>query len=468
MSRKAANRTAAVSTTTSRIHSLNMHRSMSHRQIHLFAAAAVLFVLLVCHLTLFRRVAQLGSLVCQQHSPAVLEMDALLDLQHLKNKKMSLQSDLARHLSLEHLQLAASDKKQDTVSQEHATHALTTPLTLFIGVLSRSPQRRQLSREGWISRASTSLGWTAKFVIQANNSANQEQEQHGDLLLTGDQSSLHQTLFMMQYALVHFNVQFIMKAQDSSYINVANLLQVLQASCTSASCHNEGVYLGREVKNSSVIIASDGKMSQSGRDYWEHTHLRKYMPYMSGAGYVLSSDLVHVVIGIEQRTETNDWLFEFGKDDITIGFWLMSLDIRRINHTGVITSNQGCCFHLAQDVATEHGDNSLALTSIMQHASVAARVRSVVDICQQNWLVLSPVQQPEEVSYIDQSLQQCQRLEKLQDMAIEIAVRGAKSCQPWLPHGKVSPVSYSGCLLWCLQSSAQTCMSLCIVLQSTL
>ena len=296
-------------------------RPASRRHFQFIAGAAVLLALLLCHLSLFRRVAELGSLVCQQHSTASLQADALLNLQLLEAKKASLVSELNRRLAFEQSKLANQDLQAANLLQSQ--HALTAPLALFIGILSADSSRRSLSRQGWLSQAScsTAAGWDAKFIVHSSNSVliRQEQEQHKDLLLTAHESPLHQTLFLFQYALVHFDVQFIMKAEDTSYIQVDNLLPVLQATCTNAACHNQGLYLGSEMKNSNVTVESDGSIALAGQSYWEHTHLKTFMPHMLGAGYVLSSDLAHAVLDIEKRTGTEDWLFELGNDDMTIG-----------------------------------------------------------------------------------------------------------------------------------------------------
>lgn len=36
-------------------------------------------------------------------------------------------------------------------------------------------------------------------------------------------------------------------------------------------------------------------------EYLKHTSLKTYMPYMMGGGYVLSADLAHVILGINQQ-----------------------------------------------------------------------------------------------------------------------------------------------------------------------
>jgi len=377
-------------------------------------------------------------LVCQQRQPLNPDTDALVGLQHLRNQKLSLQSTLDRRVMLEQPQLAANTKDQEAVTQSDTVHALTAPLTLFIGILSNNPEGRWLARQGWLSKADATPGWTAKFVVYASNStaAEQEQGKHGDLLISGDPSPLHQTLFLMQYALVHYDVRFIMKAGDSSYIRVANLLQELQASCTNAACHNEGLYMGLEVKNSSVLVGPDGSMSRSSRDYWEHTHLKTHMPYMSGAGYILSGDLAHAVIDTARWSEGNDWLYE-GLDDVTIGFWLMSLDIRRVNHSGIIIDCQGSFLQPATQVNRNFAERLLALTSVAQDAAAASKLRSSIDVCQQDLLVLSPIERFEEVLFINERLQQCQKLSQLNGVALEVAIRHANPCKPLLPHGKV-------------------------------
>ena len=39
-------------------------------------------------------------------------------------------------------------------------------------------------------------------------------------------------------------------------------------------------------------------------EYLKHTSLKTYMPYMMGGGYVLSADLAHVILGINQQVGT--------------------------------------------------------------------------------------------------------------------------------------------------------------------
>ncbi len=342
---------------------------------------------------------------------------------------------------MEQLELAAGSSVEAKSTRRDTAHASTVPLALFVGILSHNSEDRVSVRQGWISKADYLPGWKAKFVVCASSltAAKQEQGQYGDLLLTKDGSSLHQTLFMMQYALVHFDVQFIMKTEDTSYLRVETLLQVLQASCTNPACQGEGLYIGHEIRNSSVLKGADDAMPQSSQQYLEHTHLKTHMPYMSGAGYILSSDLSHAVIDIASRSETHDWLFESGRDDMTIGFWLMSLDIRRVNHSGVIISKQDRGLHEPQGKFSQDLGKAQALTSITRYAQTRLRTKSLVDVCQQDMILLSPIQGGQAVAQVEESLQQCQRLDKLRNVAIDIEYRHVAPRRPLLPHGKVSP-----------------------------
>ena len=51
--------------------------------------------------------------------------------------------------------------------------------------------------------------------------------------------------------------------------------------------------MGEEKRNGEVITAAGNKWSNV--EYWEHTGLRQYMPYMFGGGYVFSSDIARAL-----------------------------------------------------------------------------------------------------------------------------------------------------------------------------
>lgn len=71
-------------------------------------------------------------------------------------------------------------------------------------------------------------------------------------------------------------------------------------------------------------------------EYLNHTSLKTYFPYMMGGGYVLSADLAHVILGINQQSAGHDLLKFMPNEDVSVGFWLMSVDLRRVDHPRVV------------------------------------------------------------------------------------------------------------------------------------
>ncbi|KAL3156023.1 hypothetical protein ABBQ32_013011 [Trebouxia sp. C0010 RCD-2024] len=348
----------------------------------------------------------------------------------------------------------AINEPGEAANYSAAAHALTAPLTLFLGILSHNSASRQLAREGWLSKATSFPNWKAKFITHQLSSmtalgVQEEQRQHDDILLTEDKSLLHQTVFMMQYALVHYNVRFIMKTEDTSYVHVGNLLQVLQASCTDAACQNESLYLGHDIRNSTLLTSPGEKMSRASQEYWQHTRLKTYMPYMSGVGYVVSADLAHAVIDSAHQACSEDLLFQSGSDDVLIGFWLMSLNVRRLNHKGIIINQTS-----TTDQQTENGVGTKRThrvlrppnSGLIQHPftdqNQCSQLKLSGDVCSKDLLVFSPVYTSRDIICLQDMLLQCERMEKLQSAALDIAIRRTRPSKPLLPHGKVRRVSH--------------------------
>lgn len=416
--------------------------SLLHSRVIAGCAATLLTVLILCHVTLFQRIAHVSSLSCQQQPPQNPDADALANLQHLKYQRLSLQSVLNSRMTGAGTQIAAAESETGRERGSlHSEQVLAASLTLFVGILSRSSDSRQLTRDGWLMKAASFPGWTARFITQASSSSgvHEEQQEHGDLLLTEDKSALHQTVFMMQYALVHFNVRFILKTEETSYVHIGNLLAVLHASCSDAECHHQGLYLGHEVRNSSLLASQHEQMLQVNQEYWKHTRLKTYMPYMSGIGYVLSADLAHAVLDSMQHASPDHWLLEFGNDDVSIGFWLMSLSVHRINHSGVFIA-------MDEHTQKESGHESSVSSSGELNINIDLHTNKqpdcthlglLGDFCKQDWLVMSPVRAANQVSCFHNRLHLCERLGKVHAAAIDVAVRHIKPSKLLLTHGKV-------------------------------
>ncbi|KAL3145810.1 hypothetical protein ABBQ38_015186 [Trebouxia sp. C0009 RCD-2024] len=450
MSRKAASRATS---TKAQSPCISLLLSSSHSRVCVAAGGFLLLLLMLCHLTFLQRIADIGTLSCQQQQLPV-DHEALATLQHLKYQRLTLQSVLATRLSSAHNQPhATAIEPGGAANHTNAAHVLTVPLTLFLGILSHNSASRQLARDGWLSKATSFPNWKAKFITHQLSSVTalgvqEEQRQHDDLLLTEDKSLLHQTVFMMQYALVHYNVHFIMKTEDTSYVHVGNLLQVLQASCTDATCQNESLYLGHDIRNSTLLASPGEQMSRASQEYWKHTRLKTYMPYMSGVGYVVSADLAHAVIDSAHQARSEDLLFQSGSDDVLIGFWLMSLNVRRLNHRGIIINKTSTADQQVKNGAGIRKRHTVPSPSsgLIQHTftdqNQCSQLRLSGDVCSKDLLLFSPVYTSRDITCLQDMLLQCERMEKLQSAALDIAIRRTRASKPLLPHGKVRRVSH--------------------------
>ena len=57
---------------------------------------------------------------------------------------------------------------------------------------------------------------------------------------------------MLQWALTHYQVRFIMRASPQTFVNLPALHSTLQSLCNSTSCQHERLYLGSEVMNATI------------------------------------------------------------------------------------------------------------------------------------------------------------------------------------------------------------------------
>lgn len=70
------------------------------------------------------------------------------------------------------------------------------------------------------------------------------------------------------------------------------------------------------------------------------TGLRTYPTYAMGGGYVLSGDVANMLVTVNLNMKLKFTPIE----DATVGFWLMSMDLRHIDHRRFHTWAAPCCF----------------------------------------------------------------------------------------------------------------------------
>ena len=103
-----------------------------------------------------------------------------------------------------------------------------------------------------------------------------EVETHNDIVLlkekTNYKSILFKTYFVLEYAIKHYDVRYILKTDDDAFINVRALVQQLRWLCSSPECRTERVYMGKMAKESEVLLQPGHKWNNMV--FYNHTGAR--------------------------------------------------------------------------------------------------------------------------------------------------------------------------------------------------
>ena len=92
------------------------------------------------------------------------------------------------------------------------------------------------------------------------------------------------------------------------------------------ACRNERLYMGRMCTESEVLLQPGHKWNNIL--FHNHTGLKMYPNYMMGGGYILSGDVSKMLLDINAKLRLKFTPIE----DATLGFWLMSMDLRHVDH----------------------------------------------------------------------------------------------------------------------------------------
>lgn len=67
-----------------------------------------------------------------------------------------------------------------------------------------------------------------------------EVEEHGDIVLVREKTTyksiLLKTFFVLEYAIQHYDVRYILKTDDDAYVHVEALVHQLRLLCISPDC----------------------------------------------------------------------------------------------------------------------------------------------------------------------------------------------------------------------------------------
>lgn len=296
-------------------------------------------------------------------------------------------------------------QQQAGTQQSDAAALLTQPkpqLFLFIGVLSgRGYRHRRLAvREGWANQAQhVAKGTTAiKFILSEDERTPQvlkEEEQYGDLAFlpekTNYKSILFKTFFIFQYAAEHFDFRYVLKTDDDTFVNVRPMLQQLRLLCRSEDCRHERIYMGHLVVQAKVETAANHKWNNVV--FHNHTGLNTYPTYAMGGGYVLSADVVHTLLHVNQTMKLKFTPIE----DATVGFWLMSMDLRFIHHPKILGYAAPCCFKLPVRREGQRIVTRFQLEDSIEEA-----------MCTNDpWLILHKIESPTKMRFVGNKANSC-------------------------------------------------------------
>ncbi len=128
---------------------------------------------------------------------------------------------------------------------------------------------------------------------------------------------------------------------------------------------------GEEKRNGEVIVEEGHKWSNE--EYFRLTGLKEYAPYMFGGGYIFSMDVAKALVQVNRLAP----LKFMPNEDSTFGFWVMGMDLRKIDHPKVRTAAGHCCYTAQLDDPTAGRWRRFAM-------------RGIENVCA-GWLILHKV-----------------------------------------------------------------------------
>lgn len=273
-------------------------------------------------------------------------------------------------------------------------------LFMFVGILSgRGYRHRRLAvREAWSNRAQVAGTVVSKFILSEDERTPQVQkelEMYNDIVFvkekTNYKSILFKTFYVMEYAVKHYDVKFVLKTDDDAFINVLPMMEQLRMLCENKNCERERLYLGKMAMHSEVLLQPGHKWNNAV--FHNHTGLKVYPNYMMGGGYVISGEVSRVLVDVHSRMRLKFTPIE----DATLGFWLMNMDLRHIDHPKFYTWAAPCCFKAPVRKAGQR---------IVTRFQLADEFES--DLCGRDpWLVLHKIDSPTKMRYVGARVANC-------------------------------------------------------------
>ncbi|GFY68949.1 beta-1,3-galactosyltransferase 6 [Trichonephila inaurata madagascariensis] len=196
----------------------------------------------------------------------------------------------------------------------------------FVVVIFSAPanyERRLAIRKTWLSTKGNlsikhffAIG-TASLDSHQKEVLLKEHTEYDDLLILDSVSDSFSKLSGKLRAIFrwldkHVDFTFLLKVDDDSFVRLNALYS------ESIKQPHERLYWG----------FFDGQARVKTKGKWkEHTWFLcdRYLPYAKGGGYLLTSDLVHIIV------INSNYLSLYQNEDVALGTWLAPFDIKRLH-----------------------------------------------------------------------------------------------------------------------------------------
>ena len=133
-----------------------------------------------------------------------------------------------------------------------------------------------------------------------------------------------QVYLLFEHAVTFFNPDFVMKADDDTFVNIPVVLAVLAAEHHSRSA----IYFGR-LARAPEVGGSEEEEDSPFASYLEDTLARSQLPvYAAGPGYALSGAAVQAIVAANNLVGLRHNFHE----DIAVGLWLSGLLVRFVGN----------------------------------------------------------------------------------------------------------------------------------------
>ena len=215
-----------------------------------------------------------------------------------------------------------ADRSKSISDLAEASAATIVGAYVLLVLVHSSPGQRSLRdavRETWLRQRSRRNDYIARFVLGTRALSEDslaslvaENEEHKDLLVLPDIEedvnaewpSSWKLLESFSWAVSHVNFTYVLKCNAATFALLDRLLVALQHQTR----HIWGYFAGgvKAVRHSdtSVLVEEDWNLCSH------------YLPFPEGGGYVISRDLVELVV------EMGPDLKHYHHDDIALGMWL--------------------------------------------------------------------------------------------------------------------------------------------------